>query len=265
MGEHDKVNILLVDDQLGKLLSYEVILSELGENLIKASSARKAFAHLLKTDIAILLVDVCMPELDGFELAAMIRDTPLPADGDHLHLRRPPDRPRPSARLRVRRGGLSRSLSSRRSCGPRSGHSPNYTARHDGWSSLIASWSSVLRRGPRHWKPRPHMRESEQRQSLALAAGGMGSWDHDLLTDHLLWDEGQRVHLRRRPGEAPRRRPSWPSGTGGSRTAAARGSTGCGNRASLRPNSVSSGRMAKCAGAPVGAPRPLMRPAVSFA
>jgi CheY-like chemotaxis protein len=40
---NDKVNILLVDDQPGKLLSYEVILSELGENLIKASSAREAF------------------------------------------------------------------------------------------------------------------------------------------------------------------------------------------------------------------------------
>ena len=72
----DKVNILLVDDQPAKLLSYEVILGELGENLIKAASAREALEHLLKTDVAVLLVDVCMPELDGFELAEMVRDHP---------------------------------------------------------------------------------------------------------------------------------------------------------------------------------------------
>jgi signal transduction histidine kinase len=72
----ERVNILLVDDQPGKLLSYEVMLEELGENLIKAASAREALEHLLKTDIAVLLVDVCMPELDGFELAAMVRNHP---------------------------------------------------------------------------------------------------------------------------------------------------------------------------------------------
>jgi CheY-like chemotaxis protein len=73
---NDKVNILLVDDQPAKLLSYEVILGELGENLIMASSAREALEHLLKTEVAVVLIDVCMPELDGFELAAMIRDHP---------------------------------------------------------------------------------------------------------------------------------------------------------------------------------------------
>jgi len=72
----DKINILLVDDQPAKLLSYEVILGELGEHLIKAASAREALEHLLRTDVAVLLVDVCMPELDGFELAAMIREHP---------------------------------------------------------------------------------------------------------------------------------------------------------------------------------------------
>jgi signal transduction histidine kinase len=70
------VNILLVDDQPAKLLSYEVILAELGENLIRANSGKEALAHLLKTDIAVVLVDVCMPELDGFELATMIRHHP---------------------------------------------------------------------------------------------------------------------------------------------------------------------------------------------
>ncbi len=73
---HEKINILLVDDQQAKLISYEVMLAELNENIIKASSAREAFEHLLKNDIAVLLFDVCMPELDGFELAAMIREHP---------------------------------------------------------------------------------------------------------------------------------------------------------------------------------------------
>jgi signal transduction histidine kinase len=72
----DRVNILLVDDQPSKLLTYETILGELGENLIKASSATEALEHLLKNEIAVVLVDVCMPELDGYELAAMIRQHP---------------------------------------------------------------------------------------------------------------------------------------------------------------------------------------------
>jgi signal transduction histidine kinase len=72
----DKVNILLVDDQPAKLLSYEVILEELGENLIKAGSAREALEQLLKNEIALVLTDVSMPETDGFELAAMIREHP---------------------------------------------------------------------------------------------------------------------------------------------------------------------------------------------
>jgi CheY-like chemotaxis protein len=72
----DPINILLVDDQPAKLLSYAAILQDLGENLIKAGSAGEALEQLLKTDVAIVLIDVCMPELDGFELAAMIRDHP---------------------------------------------------------------------------------------------------------------------------------------------------------------------------------------------
>src|SRR3978361_1894875 len=72
----DKVNILLVDDQPAKLLSYEVILEELGENLIKAGSAREALEQVLKNEIALVLTDVSMPETDGFELAAMIREHP---------------------------------------------------------------------------------------------------------------------------------------------------------------------------------------------
>jgi PAS domain S-box-containing protein len=73
---NDQVNILMVDDQPAKLMSYEVILGELGENLIKATSGRQALEHLLKTDVAVVLMDVSMPELNGFELADMIRQHP---------------------------------------------------------------------------------------------------------------------------------------------------------------------------------------------
>jgi signal transduction histidine kinase len=72
----DRVNILLVDDQPSKLLTYETILGDLGDTLITANSAAEALQHLLRTDIAVVLVDVCMPELDGYELAAMIRQHP---------------------------------------------------------------------------------------------------------------------------------------------------------------------------------------------
>jgi len=84
----DKVNILLVDDQPAKLLSYEVILRDLGENLIKAASGREALEQLLKREIAVVLVDVCMPELDGFELARWCAST------------RASERPRSSSSLR---------------------------------------------------------------------------------------------------------------------------------------------------------------------
>src|SRR5260370_35290685 len=72
----DKVNILLVDDHPGKLLSYEAILGELGENLLKAHSADDALECLLTNNVAVVLIDVCMPELDGFELADMITQHP---------------------------------------------------------------------------------------------------------------------------------------------------------------------------------------------
>lgn len=72
----EPINILMVDDQPGKLLTYESMLDQMGETLIKAQTAREALAHLLKEDIAVVLMDVNMPELDGFELAAMIREHP---------------------------------------------------------------------------------------------------------------------------------------------------------------------------------------------
>ena len=76
MNANEPVNILLVDDQPAKLLSYEVMLRDLGETLIKASSGRQALEQILRNDIAVVLIDVVMPDLNGFELAAMIRDHP---------------------------------------------------------------------------------------------------------------------------------------------------------------------------------------------
>lgn len=72
----EKVNILMVDDQPSKLISYQAILSELDENLIAATSGREALDYLLRTDVAVVLMDVSMPEMNGFELAEMIRDHP---------------------------------------------------------------------------------------------------------------------------------------------------------------------------------------------
>jgi signal transduction histidine kinase len=72
----EKVNILLVDDQPAKLMSLEAILADLGENLIMANSADEALRYLLSEEIAIVLVDVCMPKMDGFELAELVRQHP---------------------------------------------------------------------------------------------------------------------------------------------------------------------------------------------
>ena len=73
----DKANILLVDDQPGKLLSYQAILAGLGENLVTAAgSGVEALQCLLQMDFALILLDVVMPAMDGFETAALIRQRP---------------------------------------------------------------------------------------------------------------------------------------------------------------------------------------------
>jgi signal transduction histidine kinase len=76
MDERERVNILLVDDDPAKLLSYEATLSELGEHLITARSGNEALQHLLTNEIAVIVLDVQMPELDGFALAQLMREHP---------------------------------------------------------------------------------------------------------------------------------------------------------------------------------------------
>src|SRR3954452_13260239 len=72
----EKVNILLVDDQPARLLSYESILNNLDQNLVSARSGLEALELLMKSDFAVVLLDVSMPGMDGFETAAMIHDHP---------------------------------------------------------------------------------------------------------------------------------------------------------------------------------------------
>jgi len=72
----EKVNILLVDDQPGKLLAHESVLAELGQNIVKAANGREALQCLLRQDFAVILLDVNMPDMDGFETAELIRWRP---------------------------------------------------------------------------------------------------------------------------------------------------------------------------------------------
>jgi len=76
MTSDEKVNILLVDDQPARLLSYETILSDLGQNLIQARSGIEALEKLMKDDFAVVLLDVSMPGMDGFETASLIHEHP---------------------------------------------------------------------------------------------------------------------------------------------------------------------------------------------
>jgi len=191
--DHEKVNILLVDDQPAKLLAYEVILKELGENLVIASSGREALEVLLKTEIAVILVDVCMPELDGFELAAMIREHPRfqktamifisaiqVSDIDRLrgyemgavdYVPVPVVPEVLRAKIKVfaelyrktrELERLNQELEDR--VRARTAELENSTAK---------------------------LRESEERRSMAIAAGKMGSWDWDWVNGDWMWDEGQ--------------------------------------------------------------------------
>src|SRR5438045_6258664 len=70
---NEKVSILIVDDRPDKLLAHETVLSELNQNLVRATSGKEALRCLLKQDFAVILLDVNMPGMDGFETAGLIR------------------------------------------------------------------------------------------------------------------------------------------------------------------------------------------------
>ena len=74
MKTSEPVNILVVDDVPEKIMAIEATLAELGQNIVKAYSGREALRCLLKDDFAVILLDVNMPEMDGFETAAFIRE-----------------------------------------------------------------------------------------------------------------------------------------------------------------------------------------------
>ena len=75
-SSESKVNILMVDDREDKLLALEAVLGNLGQNLIKARSGKEALRQLLSKEFAVILLDVSMPTMDGFETAAMMRQRP---------------------------------------------------------------------------------------------------------------------------------------------------------------------------------------------
>jgi PAS domain S-box-containing protein len=193
MIDHEKVDILLVDDQPAKLLAYEVILRELGENLVVATSGREALEYLLRNEVAVILVDVCMPELDGFELAAMIREHPRfqktamifisaiqVSDLDRLrgyemgavdYVPVPvvPEVLRAKIRVFAELYRKTRQLE-------------RFNADLE---NRVRARTSELE------DSNARLLESEQRRSLALAAGRMGSWDWDWINRDWMWDEGQ--------------------------------------------------------------------------
>ena len=188
----DKVNILLVDDQPAKLLSYEVILDELGENLIKANSPHEALGVLLKTDVAVVLIDVVMPQIDGFQLAAMIREHPRfqklaiifvsgvqIADTDHLrgyeigavdYVTVPvvPEVLRAKVKVFIELYRKTRQLE---------------TLNAELEQRVAARTAELEAQTER-------LQASEERRSIALSAGDMGSWEADLATGRIEWDDG---------------------------------------------------------------------------
>jgi two-component sensor histidine kinase/DNA-binding response OmpR family regulator len=189
----ERVNILLVDDQPGKLLSYEVMLAELDESLVAVSSAKEALAYLLKSEVAVILVDVCMPELDGFELAEMIREHPRfqktaiifisaihltesdylrgyeAGAVDYLSVPVVPELLRAKVRVFVELFRKGRDLQK----------------LNDELERRVAERTEALALSA------DRLRQSEQGRGLALAAGNMGSWDFNLVSGAWFWDEGQ--------------------------------------------------------------------------
>src|SRR5512135_3737821 len=76
MENEVKANVLLVDDSPANLMALETVLADLGQNLVKARSGAEALRHLLERDFAVIVLDVNMPDMSGFEVAALIRQRP---------------------------------------------------------------------------------------------------------------------------------------------------------------------------------------------
>src|SRR5437867_7323947 len=72
-SEPPPASVLLVDDRDDKLMAIEAVISSLGTKIVKAHSGKEALRHLLHEDFAVILMDVSMPCMDGFETAALIR------------------------------------------------------------------------------------------------------------------------------------------------------------------------------------------------
>ena len=190
----EKINVLLVDDQPSKLMSHQAVLGELGENLLTATSARQAFEILLKNEIAVVLIDVCMPETDGFELAAMIQGHPrfkktaiifisaiLFNEVDHLrgyemgavdYVSVPviPEVLRAKVKVFVELYRKTQQLEQL---------NRNLEARVAERTAELAASTTQLR-------------QAEQLRSLALAAGQMGSWEWNVVRGETSWDKGQQ-------------------------------------------------------------------------
>jgi PAS domain S-box-containing protein len=182
-----------VDDQPAKLLSYEVILGELGENLVKVSSGLEALEHLLKNEVAVVLTDVCMPELDGYQLAAMIREHPRfqktaiilisgihVTDADRLrgyelgavdYVLVPiiPEVLRAKVRVFVELYRKTRQLEQ----------------LSNDLEIRVAERTTELETS------NARLMQSEELRTLALAAGQMGTWTWNAVSGLLTWDEGQ--------------------------------------------------------------------------
>jgi PAS domain S-box-containing protein len=188
----EKVNVLLVDDQPDKLLAYEVILDQLNENLVKTSSAREALQFLLKNDVAVVLIDVCMPELDGFQLAAMIRDHPRFAKTaiifiSAIHLTEM-DRLRGYEMGAVDYVPVPVVPEVLRAKVKIFAELFRKTRQLERLNLLLEQ--RVIERTAQLEASNARLMQAEQGRSLALAAGQMGSWDWDLIADAWTWDEG---------------------------------------------------------------------------
>ncbi|MFZ0029360.1 MAG: response regulator [Pseudolabrys sp.] len=189
----DKVNILLVDDQPAKLLTYRTILEDVGENLLSASNATEALELLLRHDVAVVLIDVYMPDIDGFQLAAMIRNHPrfektalifisaiLLTDVDRLrgyemgavdYVPVPviPEVLRAKVKVFVELFRKTRQLEQ----------------LNKGLEARVAERTAALASSTLQ------LRQSERMRSLALAAGQMGSWEWNVARGSIVWDQGQ--------------------------------------------------------------------------